>query len=1049
MLSMLLGGQVVLAQSDAEIKGMKIEVAADAVTFLQFNSSIPNFDWDEKESYTIRKRGKDALIVSANSEAPKNSRLIVTEGGRSHSFILVFKAEYDPNTVSLEHDFRDMKALKEFARQSRATPDPVAEVKPVVEKKVDKAAEEKAEKERIAKEELKRKQDESATRMIDDTYNDAIAKADKFFEAKAYSQSKSAYYEALAIKPNESYPKKQLTAIDQKLNEVQTRPVVQSAGKEEKEDQEKDADKEYKAAIEKADNSFKNKSYYSARLGYSEASKLKPGDDYPKKKIKDIDGLLADIAAKELLEKEKLAKQKEIDEKYAAAIAKADKAMQAKTYDAAKASYYTAMGLKPDEPYPMGKLAEIEQVLATKAAEENERLAKAKLKEIDDKYLAAIAKADKAFKANDFSAAGSGYDAALELKPGEEYPKLQQAAIEKKLKDIAMEEAAEKDRQEKEKALNNDYNKAVATADAAMADKNYDDAKVGYYAALELKPNEQYPKTKLAAIEKALIDVAVKANEAKEAERLKRYETALAVADKAFASNDYAAAEKGYKESLTIIPDKAYPQKQLFTLDKIKTDQAKLQNQAKERELDKRAADLLLTADGAFAAKDYTAAKMAYKKVLDVKPSEPRATKQLALLNDASAMDLLAKKELTDKYNTAINLADKALASKSYNDARAFYKEALSYKPGEKYPQSKLGDIDDAIAQTEKAVKAKDLNDKYLAAIAKADKALASNLVDDAKAGYYEAQGIKPDEKYPAKQIAGIEAKIAAQNSKLAKDREQADKYDAAIKAADAALAENKLDEAKAGYDAALEVKPSEAYPKTKLAAVNKLLAAAKAAEKPVVVAKVDNVADKKGTKPGGKKIPVKEPEAVKPTSYSLPLKVQTINIPYTQPQLFKNWPKYVFGDAPYGQKTTSDYFFPADTLKCWEYSQTFLKEEPTLNISDSSDKISVTLQGINFSGANAYYKFLVRNYSLEDYLAGTITLSWFKRDGNSLYLFPCYITGFPVIQPGHEMTIVYVARNANASEKDLFSFEMNDRLKKYKFEMVFSGQIYNQEVNK
>jgi hypothetical protein len=1045
ILLMNLGQQQLLAQSDAEIKGMKIEVAADAVTFLQFNSSIPNFDWDEKDSYTIRKRGKDALIISSITDVPKNSRLIVTEGGRSHNFVLVFKAEYDPNTVSLEHDFRDMKTLRQLALQSRSNPEPVAEVKPV-EKKVDKAALEKAEKEKLEKEELKKKQEESATRMIDETYKDAITKADKFFEAKAYSQSKSAYYEALAIKPNEGYPKKQLAAIDQKLGEMQTQPVVQSSGKQTGDDNEKRADKEYSDAIDKADKSFANRSYYSARLGYTEAAKLKPGEEYPKKKIKEIDGVLAEIAAKEQQEKERIAKQKDIDDKYAAAIVKADKAIQSKNYDAAKASYYTAMGLKPNEPYPTGKLAEIEQILATKAAEENEKLAKTKLKEIDDKYAVAIAKADKAFRANDFSTAEASYNAALELKPGEEYPAMQQAAIEKKRMEIAALEAAEKDRLEKLKAIDNDYNKAISTADAALADKNYDDAKVAYYAALELKPGEQYPKTKLAAIEKALIAEAVKENEAKEAARLKKYETALSIADKAFATNDYTAAEKGYKEALAIIPDKAYPQKQLFTLDKIKTDQANLENQAKEREINKKVEDLLLTADGAFAAKDYTAAKLGYKKVLDVKPSDARASKQLALLNDASAMDMLAKKALNDKYNNAISLADKALAAKSYNDARTFYNEALTYKPEEKYPQSKLADINEAIAQANKSLKEKELNDKYLAAIAKADKALAGSLLDEAKAGYYEALGIKSDEKYPAGKIEEIEAKIAAKNSKLAKDQELADKYAAAIKAADAALADNKLEEAKAGYEAALEVKPTEVYPKTKLTAVNKQIAASKPAE-PIV--SKDKGGTKSDVKKGGKTLPGKKEEVVMPTSYMLPLTVQQVNIPYTQPQLFKNYPKFVFGDAPYGQKTTSDYFFPADTLKCWEYTQSFLQEEPTLNISDSSSKVSVTLQGINFSGANAYYKFLIRNFDTADFLMGTITLSWFKRDGSSLYLFPCYITGFPVIQPGHEMTVVYVARNANATDKDLFSFEVNDRLKKHRFEMVFSGEIYNQEVNK
>ena len=50
-----------------------------------------------------------------------------------------------------------------------------------------------------------------------------------------------------------------------------------------------------------------------------------------------------------------------MNEKYTAAITKADKAFTAKDYVAAKAGYTEASGFKPTEAYPKTKLAELEK----------------------------------------------------------------------------------------------------------------------------------------------------------------------------------------------------------------------------------------------------------------------------------------------------------------------------------------------------------------------------------------------------------------------------------------------------------------------------------------------------------------------------------------------------------------------------------------------------------------------------------------------------------------------------------------------------------------
>ncbi|HSH65393.1 MAG TPA: carboxypeptidase-like regulatory domain-containing protein [Bacteroidia bacterium] len=147
------------------------------------------------------------------------------------------------------------------------------------------------------------------------------------------------------------------------------------------------AESKYKAAISKADASFSKKDYESAKAGYQDALTYKKGEAYPVGKIVEIEKLLAESA-----------KNAQLEADYKTAIAKADQALGSKSYDVAKAGYTDALKLKPSENYPKSKLDEIAKLL------ENE----SKNKELDAKYNAAIAAADKAFAAKTFDAAKTG-----------------------------------------------------------------------------------------------------------------------------------------------------------------------------------------------------------------------------------------------------------------------------------------------------------------------------------------------------------------------------------------------------------------------------------------------------------------------------------------------------------------------------------------------------------------------------------------------------------------------------------------------------------------
>jgi Trp operon repressor len=672
---------------------------------------------------------------------------------------------------------------------------------------------------------------EKSEKELNDKYNAAIAKGDKAFAAKDYPNAKAGYNEALALKSAEAYPKTKIAEIDKILADL----AAKEAADKEKLAKEKELNDKYNAAIAKADKALAAKTYDAAKAGYNEALAIKSAEQYPKDKIAEIDKILADIAAKDAAEKDKLAKEKELNDKYNAAIAKGDKALAAKTYDAAKAAYNEALALKSAEAYPKTKLAEIDKILADLAAKDAaEKEKQAKEKELNDKYNAAIAKADKAFAAKTYDAAKAGYNEALGLKSGEQYPKDKIAEIEKILLDLASKDAAEKEKQAKEKELTEKYNAAVAKGDKALAAKSYDEAKAGYNEALGFKPAEAYPKTKLAEIDKILADLAAKDKAekdrlAKEKELAEKYAAAISKADAALSSKDYTNAKAGYNEAISYKAGEQYPK------DKIKEIDALVAKELGAKALEEKYKAALAKGDAALSKKDYTTAKSGYSDALALKPSEQYPKDKLAeidkaLADEAAEKDRLAKAaELESKYKAALAKGDAALKAKTYEAAKAGYNEALSLKSSEQYPKDKIAEIDALIA---KEMGAKELDEKYKAAVAKGDKALTAKSYDEAKTGYNEALGFKPAEAYPKTKLSEIEkiladlaAKDKAEQDRLAKEKELGEKYAAAIAKADAALGTKDYDAAKNSYTEASGFKPAEKYPKDKIAEINAILA--------------------------------------------------------------------------------------------------------------------------------------------------------------------------------------------------------------------------------
>ncbi|NVO01237.1 MAG: hypothetical protein HXX09_00905 [Bacteroidetes bacterium] len=566
---------------------------------------------------------------------------------------------------------------------------------------------------------------QSALLAKNQNYTKFIADADLQFSQKNYEIAKQKYSEASDLKPDEKYPKDKITEI----NNIFAQQNSQNQA--------------YIKSIAEADNLFNTKSYDLAKVSYQKASGLKPNEKYPKDKITEISTLLAEQL-----------KQKQAYDK---AIADADLLFNSKTYEKAKDAYVNAGNIRPDEKYPKDKIAEINAIFAQQNSQ-------------NQAYFKAIADADNFFNTKVYDKAKEAYTNASKLKVEEKYPK-------DKLVEIASIQASQL-------KLKQNYDKAIADADALMLAKNYDKAKDGYNAALVIKSDEKYPKDKITEINNLLAQQKNTLNQ--------NYLKAIADADVLFNAKNYDKAKEGYTGASKIKPEEKYPNDKLLEIASIQAELLKT-----KQAYDKAVAD----ADILFKAKDYNKAKDAYLSASNIKSDEKYPKDKINEING-----ILAQADNANKvYYTTIAEADNLFNAKSYDLAKTSYQKASGLKPDEKYPKDKILEIGTLLAEQQKQKQA------YDKAIADADALFNSKNYDKAKDGYNGAIAIKSDEKYPKDKITEINKLLAMQKDNLNQS------YQKAIADADALFNVKNYDKAKDGYNSAIAIKSDEKYPKDKL----------------------------------------------------------------------------------------------------------------------------------------------------------------------------------------------------------------------------------------
>jgi hypothetical protein len=422
-------------------------------------------------------------------------------------------------------------------------------------------------------------------------------------------------------------------------------------------------------------------------------------------------------------------------EDFAALLAKGKTAMTASKWDQALTDFTAALAIFPDD-------AEALQLQKQAQAKVDEQAASASA---DKKFQDALKAAEADLKADKLDSAAERFRGAAALKPTAPEPADGLKRVEARRTALAADEA---------------YRKAIADADALFAAAKYAEAAKAYGTASGMKPAEVYPKTRKADAERMLADAAAAA--AALAEKTARYETLIAQADKAFKAKSYKEAKGSYEEAGRILPTEPYPKERAAAcqaeLDKATAAAAASASAAAAAasaaaaaaELDAKYAAQIGAGDAAFAKSDWEAAKAAYRKALDLKPSESYPTGRL---------DRIAKEE-------------KAAASAA--DAAA---QAAARKAAEEEERKQL---EEERARKAAADAAKAADAAAAAAAKKAADEEAARLAAERKAADAAAKAADAAAAAAAKKAADEEA------ARLAAERKAAD---SAAKAADAAAA--------------------------------------------------------------------------------------------------------------------------------------------------------------------------------------------------------------------------------------------------------------------
>jgi tetratricopeptide (TPR) repeat protein len=326
------------------------------------------------------------------------------------------------------------------------------------------------------------------------------------------------------------------------------------------------------------------------------------------------------------------------------------------------------------------------------------------------------------------------------------------------------------------------YEEAVVKGNQLLKQKKLFDAKAYYQMALRYKEHDPYATGKINEIVKEL-----KAGESRE----EAYYNVIDEADSYYDKDMLALALKTYKKALAIIPNDSY------ALGRIKTIH---RQQTVERKRLTAYNRYMKSGDSLLSLNRFNAAIAAFGKAENLFPNKPMAPEKLVLSRQMQHT-WLNRKKLAQK---EIETAGRYLLIKNYEDALRHYQKADSLSPGNQVIINRINQLKSK-AKTQIA---------YNKIAGKADQLYIAKNYMAAREKYQDAQKLWPGNSYPAEMISKVDEQLAGQRKNLDQN------YRSAIAQADSLFKLQEMDNARAQYNLALNLKPDKSYPKQQLSAI-------------------------------------------------------------------------------------------------------------------------------------------------------------------------------------------------------------------------------------
>lgn len=640
-------------------------------------------------------------------------------------------------------------------------------------------------------------------------FDQAILDGDAAMTASNFEGAKEKYEEALAIDPASSVAKAKLVEVDKKIAQANA---------------EKDKNQKYQETFAAGVSALTSKEYTLAKEKFTAALAIDNTKTEAKEKLAEVDKILAENAKATALKEQitKLLTEGNTSlgaKQYPAAKAKFEQVLTLDTENAeAKTKIQEIDKILGEEKANADKVARAKQLItegdaldkATKYADAKAKYqesialipdaaVQAKIEAIDAKILAdgkkaeqkakfdqAIVDGDAAMAASDFETAKKKYEEAQVLDAVSTIPKTKLIEVEKKVAQAN----AEKDKNQK-------YQEAFNAGLSALASKDYTTAKEKFTAALAADNTKTEAKEKLAEVDQIL------AASSQAAAQKEKYEAAIKAGNDLLGQNKLTEAKKKFEEAGILDPAQTLPKEKVKEIDAL----------IAKADKEKQVTQLLAEGAAALSKKDLPGAKGKYQQVLALEPSNATASEKILEIskmeNDqASESQKLAAFEKLKGEGMAFQNQNK------YAEAKQKYLEAKAIKADE--------DVEKAIAWCDKKIeeelKDAELNKKYNAVLAEAKNLETAKKYDEAIAKYTEALSIK-NEQEPKNRISAIKALKEADAEQLKVEQE----YLAALKKGDDLVAEKKYTEAVQAYNAALVLKPYEKLPVEKAENAKKL----------------------------------------------------------------------------------------------------------------------------------------------------------------------------------------------------------------------------------